>query len=595
MPGPSLLKLQVRTLDFQDEAVKAIFSAGARISIDSLIKRLGSKAKSPINHALVFSRIQLYASQICKVKTLLSPETLVPIDSFYCAPRLFARGRTYRPKSSSDFREDHVLIEGVAGQGKSVLLRYLCARAITEQGKIALFYEMRRLDKLKPLITIVQESLHEFGLPGTTEGLKTLAVERDIELYLDGFDELDRKSSEKLDRDINYISINHPFIKIFVTSRPHIGLAKNSSLEAYRIETLDRSDIHRLIRILCPDALVSDSLIRNLDFHRGRALELLETPLLVTLLVAQYSQTQQLPEQLAEFYDNIFPVLFERHDSFKTPFVRTKHLGLTTHTYRKVFQQFCFGSLFAADLTADTAIDLARWAMNANSIDPKPELFLADICDISSLINEEGGHWSFIHNSIQEFYAASYILSGNDGELRGHSESLASVPNLASREQVFRFAREINGSRFVEFVELPFYEGLSKPLPSDSQLGKVDVAEWLCEHASSIVFDKNLAEGGRFFTIRTNVYADSPLRLFAPEKIVSDVVKIIDRDVSPQEKVRSLFFLPLISERLFSEAKARVQPYLEKRIEARKFVQEKREEGRRSNDFLASLLKKQPA
>lgn len=579
-------------MDLLEEAGKAIISASARASIAALVKRLGSKAKKPIDQNLVQSRMQLYASQVSRVKTLLSPDTLVSIDDFYCTPRLSSRGTVSRPKSSSDFREDHVLIEGVAGQGKSILLRTLCTRSILDLGKIALYYELRRLDRTKPIFKIIQESVSEFGLPGSTEGLKTLAVERDIEIYLDGFDELDQKAAEKVDRDINYISLNHPFIKIFVSSRPHVGLAKGSSLQSYKIEPLDRSDIHRLIRKLCPEVQISDSLIKNLDFHQGRALDLLETPLLVTLLVSQYVQTQQLPEQLAEFYDNIFPVLFERHDSFKVPYVRQKLLGLTTHSYRKLFQQFCYGSLFAPDLNNETASNLAGWAMSSHSVTGNPEDFLTDIHRVSSLVNEEGGHWSFIHNSIQEFYAASHLLAGSDSELRSHGQNLSHIPNLSSRDQIFRFALEINEARFIEFVQVPFYEGLLNPLDASSDLTSENLAKWLIEHVHTLEFDNNRIEGGKFFTIRTDIFADAPLRMFAPDSSVGEVMSIINGTESVRAKVADLLRIQIIRSRLETEARTRIEPYQSKKEQADQFVRLRRAEGKKSDAFLREMLRK---
>jgi Predicted NTPase (NACHT family) len=575
-----------------EEVTKAVLSAAARSSLEALVRKLGAKSEKDIDPAHVMARIQYYAAQLDRVKTLLSPETQQPIDTFYCAPRLVAgRGRAMRPSSSSDFKEDHVLVEGVAGQGKSVLLRYLCSRAIKDEGKIALYFELRRLDKNKPIITMVMEALQDFGLPGNTKSLKHLAVEKDVELYLDGFDELDHKSAEKIDRDINFISIAHPFIKVFLSSRPHVGLAKNSSLAAYRIERLDRSDIHRLIRKLSPEADLADSLIKNLDFHQGRALELLETPLLVTLLVSQYTQTQQLPEQLAEFYDNIFSVLFERHDSFKAPYVRPKLLGLTTHAYRKIFQMFCYGSLFVSELTTDIALELAGWAMEHHGLqDADPESFLRDICNTSSLINEEGGHWSFIHNSVQEFYAASYLLVGSDEELKDRAEELGEIPNVASRDQIFRFASEINKPRFVQFVKLPFFEELTRPLAVDSNLEEVDVSRWLSAHVVSISFDKNSTGGGKFFTLRTNVYGDSPLRMFAPDPVVEKVSGVIECKDDVSDKVRNLMLVPHVSNRLVAEVRARVHPYLMQRRDAEKYVEENEKNIRSSNRFLKRLV-----
>lgn len=442
----------------QDDLTNIVYTQLATAAINKLISKLGKKPVEPLDADLIQQRLLMQARQVGSVKTLLSTDNPVSIDEFYCAPRVRLNTQVFVPLSSDQFRYDQVLVEGIAGQGKSILLKSLCVDAVVNRGKIAFFYELRRLDDMKPLVSIIIESMKELGLPGNTEALKSLAVERGLEIYLDGFDEINQKKAERIDREIYYLISNHPFLRLFVSSRPHMGLSKNSSFWTHKIESLNHKDVNRLIDKICRESATANTLKKKLADHEGKVLDLLETPLLVTLLIAQYSQTQQIPEQLSEFYENIFPVLFERHDSFKTPFQRPKRLNLTTSSYKRIFQNFCFASLFAGALSFDRAVGVAKWAIESLGITVDPEGFLRDVSDISSLINEEGDGWSFIHSSVQEYYAASFMLSGSDSQLARYAEKFDKVYNETSRDQVFRFAREIDEYRFAKFVEVPFYQ-----------------------------------------------------------------------------------------------------------------------------------------
>jgi hypothetical protein len=572
--------------------IDAVLSGAARTAFAQIIASITQRSKKKqIDAALVEQRLIGRAKHVKSVKTLLSTDNPVPIDKFYCPPRLTSHNLSFVPHSSDDFREDHVLIEGIAGQGKSILLRALCVDAILNHGRIAFFFELRKTDESKPLITTILESLEELGLPRDMESLRYLTVAKGLEIYLDGFDEIDQKKQERIDREVEYLISNYRFLRIFASSRPHVNLSKNPSFWTYRIENLNQEDVSRLIEKLLPNETLAASLKAKLAFHKGRALDLLETPLLVTLLVAQYEQTQQIPEQLSEFYDSIFPVLFERHDSFKSPFQRPKHLKLTTHSYRKIFQQFCFFSLFLSSLVHDRTISMCKKACDSLIPGTDPEKFLQDVSEVSSLINEEGGEWSFIHNSVQEYYAAAFMLSGSDAELERYSKMFRGIRNASSRDQVFRFAREIDEFRFVKFVELPFLQDALDPLELNASIDDDDWCAWLAKHAHEVSRDDNLVDGGLFFTIWTLTPAARPFRFFANDSDADNVQEIIsDRGTSVGEKVMALSRSRILRARMVKEVSGTLKPHIDSFAADRELIAAQEQEHRDISVFLNSLL-----
>jgi hypothetical protein len=580
-------------MDVPGEVIKVVFSALAKASIDKLIKRVERKDADRIDPQIVRERLKAHARDVSSVKTLLSTESRVSIDEFYCVPSVTIGSRRHPASKSSVFREDHILIEGVAGQGKSILLRHLCAKSILDDGKIAIFYELRRLDPLKPLAGVVFDSLIQFGLPGNAEALRSLSVERDVELYLDGFDELTQKEQVKIDRDLSYFATNFPFVRVFVSARPHVGLGTNAILTTYRVAALDKRDAYRMIDKLCREPKLAPELKSKLDNHKGSVTDLLETPLLVTLLVAKYSQTHRIPEQLSDFYADIFQTLFEKHDNFKIPFHRTRRLEISTQNYEKAFERFCFVSLFVEVLTAEKAEALAKWALDGRKLPGQPHDLLCDISDISSLIHDEAGVWSFIHNSVQEFYAAEYLLAGTDEEVGVKAGRLVGVQNAATKEQIFRFACEVDEFRYRKFVELPFRRQLASPLVDLSEIGIDSEAcrKWLEVHVRDVVLDKNKTDGGCFFSVYTDNLQDTPIRLFAPTADVPAVKAAILRD--PSAAISELFAIPVVNSRLTSEASKRLIPLIEGFLESQRVVESLADERRRSEQALADLLGEQ--
>jgi hypothetical protein len=572
------------------EAQDIVLSAVARSAVQTLVKRLAKTTKkaSEISAELVEARLRHQALEISRVKTLLATETAVPISQFYCPPRLTLGSRTLIPNSSRDFHYDRILIEGVAGQGKSILLRHLCSQAILHDGKIALFFELRQIDALKPLVQIILNSLRDLGLPGNLEALKSLAAQRDVEIYLDGYDEIDQKAASQIEGGLDYLAKNHPFIKVFVTSRPHVELSKSAALTVYRISELNYADAVRLIDKLSPEPVLAETLKQKLNDHPARAAELLETPLLVTLLVHRYARTQQIPEQLSEFYEDVFPLLFDRHDRFKVSFLRKRRLLINTPTYKKIFQKFCYFSLFAVrlDCSAAERIAIASKEPYAPQIDGND--FLADVSDISALLSEERGIWSFIHSSVQEYYAASYLLTLADSVLESSAATLERIPNRSSRDQVRRFARENDPYRSARFLELPFLRAMCAPL-SLGALSDEDVLAWLRVNSSSITFDKNIVDGGKFFSIATKWNFEVPIRLFVSTQYLGGVRAALEMPAI-DSALSALVEIAPIKSLMLSAARKKITAYMHEYSEVMAFIRATDEKMVEQAALLDSLL-----
>lgn len=62
---------------------------------------------------------------------------------------------------------------------------------------------------------------------------------------------------------------------------------------------------------------------------------LLTTPLMLTLLVILYKTIQTIPETLPRFYEELFDVLFYRHDHSKPGFRRKRFTKLDDSAIKK--------------------------------------------------------------------------------------------------------------------------------------------------------------------------------------------------------------------------------------------------------------------
>ena len=67
---------------------------------------------------------------IDSVRTIWSPEKNISLRTFYYPSKLRAQDKSTEIGSTADLGEGNVVIQGIVGQGKSILLRYLSLQEV---------------------------------------------------------------------------------------------------------------------------------------------------------------------------------------------------------------------------------------------------------------------------------------------------------------------------------------------------------------------------------------------------------------------------------------------------------------------------------
>ena len=83
-------------------------------------------------------------------------------------------------------------------------------------------------------------------------------------------------------------------------------------------------------------------LLAHIDSKVKHMKNLFCTPLLVTLLVVSYKAYKTLPDNIHEYYENLFIYLLQRHEGTKPGFKRETKSKLDDFQYRIVFETLCF-------------------------------------------------------------------------------------------------------------------------------------------------------------------------------------------------------------------------------------------------------------
>ena len=184
---------------------------------------------------------------------------------------------------------------------------------------------------------------------------------------------------------------------------------------------------------------------------------MLSTPLMVTLLVMSYKSYQKLPSNLAEFYDELFQTLLQRHDGTKPGFTRGRSCKLDDAQYRILFEALCIVTKIAGSqsFTYNEFYNYTSKSMENEKLIASPQEYLDDIVKITCLIIRDGQEYRFIHKTVQEYYTSSFIRGRPEAWAeRFYFKSLNSTMHITWSKEL-EFLSEIDTFRFRKYLKLP--------------------------------------------------------------------------------------------------------------------------------------------
>jgi len=439
------------------EALKAtigIIAEKAKPKVKELILRWKTTQQAEKLHANI--------RQIGKITTIASRETST-IDEIYYPSRVkLGKSGNRLVAFASELLGGNsriTLIVGTAGQGKSVLLRYLCLRDLDLQGNLPLFIELRKIDGAKNLTTLLHEHLISLGIgeENPEEILKILLKSGKTRLFLDGYDEISREYSLRTKAEITRLVRDFDKAEILITSRPgaisqHLG----DSFEIHQCEVapISPSEHGEFFQRIGVDPETKQRLLGAIGRSRSEIKILLSTPLMLTLMVKTCGAQQDLPDTLPEFYDSLFNVLSSTHDGTKPGYLRQKATNLGNSDLEKLFCAFSFASkeLFKRNSLSQRQFeDSFANATKISDVKCSIEGFKTDVTETICLMVKDGLDTAFIHKSIQEYYAARFIHTLED------KDQASAILNAIGNGSNFDWTSEI---QFLEDFKDRTYENV---------------------------------------------------------------------------------------------------------------------------------------
>lgn len=420
-----------------------------------------------------------YCERILEVKTLVSQDKSFHVDDIYIPIDITQSGTQSRLEINNSTALDNdraVLIKGLAGQGKSTLLRKLLSNNAKKYSRLPVFYELKNYSGGALEISI-SKSLGQSGIKISEYALKRLFSDSNVKLYLDAFDEVKPEFRNELIDEIKRF-INSFKCHVICTSRPNTEIDALSEFTTFSVCELTEEQIFGIIKKTASDHEKCQELCAALTrshLHTKKD-SILKSPILVVLFCISYNLGGEIPNTLSQFYSNIFDTVFHRHDNIKGKVYRERHWNDNRRIYRELFDCLCFISLREGlnGFRYEKLVDLVSISLKyINEEHSKAEKALKELSSITNLIIEDGfNEYRFVHKSIQEFFAASFVTSlQHDKKIAFYKKCFNDYSFYTTFNNGLFFLEELDYYNYHEFGFIPAVENF---LSLSSQSEKIE-------------------------------------------------------------------------------------------------------------------------
>lgn len=391
-----------------------------------------------------------------KVKTIYKGDEAIDLHNFYYPPKLIIDNVVVGSEDLRSILSENIVIQGIAGQGKSILLRYLSISECEKNEKLPIFMELRKINKEGDIIKFIKQNLEDIISDISDDLLKWVLKSGKIILFLDGFDELKEDDVANTIKDLEKIAEIYPETQIVISSRPDGGIQASNFFKIINIKPYMTEDQIGLIRILVEEQDSYENIVTALEKSTLDIGELLSTPLMITMFVMIYRAKLIIPDTVSKFYQDLFSVLIYKHDRTKPGYLREFQSGLDELTLQEWFEYFCFISKNKNKLAFENRIEILEYIKSTliNKFEKEaPTKILNDINKNLCLIIRDGGNYNFVHKTIQEYYAASYIKNRNEKNSKIIYEKIHKITGKFRIE--LTFLEQIDSYRFNKYLLIP--------------------------------------------------------------------------------------------------------------------------------------------
>lgn len=469
-----------------------------------------------------------------------------------------------------------VNIVGWAGQGKSTVLCKIFINQIQKGSMIPIFLSFRNINH--SILIELHRLFKDSNIECSEGDIVALLRSKKILLILDAFDEI-RSDDLKftLTNEIKRMQQNYG-LAIICSSRPGTYLCDQVGIENYNLQEIQ---LETIVEIINKTRAIPDDKNKILSLLKSNenVQKSLRTPLLTILFIKIYPDMEIIPQHAKDFYDQIFNLLYSSHDKSKQG--NQIHRSLNKR-YKHSDTKFTFSLLsfisflnnrnsFNLDIAEEylsSGINTFKNKIPKEIISLDSNLFLRELIECTSLLIHDGldngkDIYSFLHKTIQEYYAAHFFKEFIKNETSSEQleffidfikEKMFSDPTYIVEFLKFISVLDINFTRdniLIPFLDKYFYHQpkniddmllFSKNILEDSILASVNfkvVSKTVQTEKMTnthLILDKKLSRKNGYYSVQEttmiSMSVDSKIR-----EIIRAIAYIFDLD----SKIEELF------------------------------------------------------
>ena len=416
-----------------------------------------------------------------KVKTFWQRDKGIPISKFYYPNKVaFRTGKPFAvPNLSALPQDENLVIQGTIGQGKSIFIRHLCVQELTDNGtgRIPVLVELRALTT-DGLEQAIRSALEALGFELSDALFAFYMRTGKLVVLLDAFDEIDETLVSAVVSELERLIETYEMTQFIITARPQSAIEGSRHVQIAKLCPLRKDDHLPFLRRIGLTVAEANRLIAAVRAGSSQIVQLLSTPLILTLLVVVYHSEQTIPQELPEFYQKLFQTLFSKHDSAKPGFKRQHKSGLSERRLQQLFRAFCFTALQLRMKTVLSQDEFNRCfdkALKYVDFTTEAEAFRHDIVKVACLMQEEGYELQFLHKSVLEFFAAEFIAERTEEGAKRFYEQLIGGA-WYPWNQTLSFLSQIDRYRYLKYFEIPCVTAMLAELGIDEEVGEDQLA-----------------------------------------------------------------------------------------------------------------------